>query len=130
MDSDDPKFHALPKGQESTLLLVSTAFLGVVFAVIGGFVFKLWYDERQARQTRERYAEMEGMDEIMGTGGGRRNRRNRGAETSSEGNFSEFQPGHVDDDDEERSDQGSGTLTLFHIYKLTCFIYRKSIFNV
>lgn len=65
---NDPKYNAVPKGQESSLLVVSTAFLGVIFAIIGGFIFKLWYDERSARRTREAYAEMEGMDEIMGTG--------------------------------------------------------------
>jgi hypothetical protein len=64
---DDAKFHAVPKGQENTLLLVSTAFLGLVFAVIGGFIFKLWYDERQARRTREAYAELN-LDEDTGTG--------------------------------------------------------------
>jgi hypothetical protein len=54
----DAKFSALPKGQEGTLLLVSTIFLGFVFTIIGGFIFKLWYDERQTRRNREAYAEL------------------------------------------------------------------------
>ncbi|KAI6177661.1 hypothetical protein M3Y97_00932400 [Aphelenchoides bicaudatus] len=101
MDSDG-KFRAVPKGMDSSLLVVSTIFLGFVFAIIGGFVFKLWYDERQARRSREAYEELNADD-----GGARGNRRGGGRVPEFlEGNYREFQPGHEEDDDEEMDEDG------------------------
>lgn len=116
----DGKFNALPKGQEGTLLLVSTIFLGFVFTIIGGFIFKLWYDERQTRRNREAYAELNedsaggkfGLrsGELLSMFLGARNRRggNRVPDfLSSDGNFGEFQPGH-EGEEEDRSDVDGG----------------------
>lgn len=56
------QYNAVPKGQESSMLLLAVGFLVVIFTLIGGFIAKLWYNERQSTGSRETNAM---MDEIL-----------------------------------------------------------------
>ncbi|KAI6240094.1 DDRGK domain-containing protein 1 [Aphelenchoides fujianensis] len=96
---EEATFRAVPKGQESTLMLVSVGFLTVIFTIIGGFIFKLWYDERRGRQNRETAAV---LDDVLGTNAeGSSSRRTRRGE---DGDYGSFQPGRRDEDSEEEYD--------------------------
>ncbi|KAI6188465.1 WW domain-containing protein [Aphelenchoides besseyi] len=107
---DQATFSAMPKGQENSLLLVSAAFLTVIFTIIGGFIAKLWYDERQNRRARE---SMAALDEMLGTNtqeGSRRQRRNE----ERDGDYGTYQPGRRDDyDSEEEGSENEETQDPF-----------------
>ncbi|KAI6235162.1 hypothetical protein M3Y95_00022000 [Aphelenchoides besseyi] len=91
---DQSTFNAVPKGQENNLLLVSAAFLTVIFTIIGGFIAKLWYDERQNRRAQ----------------GSRRQRRNE----ERDGDYGTYQPGRRDDyDSEEEGSESEETQDPF-----------------
>lgn len=73
MDDQRPAF-GVPGGSAqggNSLLLLSSVFLGGLFALIFGFVAKLWYDERQARHRNEAFAELgPGMARVVGQADG------------------------------------------------------------